>query len=139
VEDLKHLFENVMHDITHRETPNTLVFQEHSQPGPDMAQLKQLLVKVICNEYSSARPSVATKPDQSCSASNDQAESVQVEDHSGLQRSICTTQDDFKSFEKWAATPQFKTVVETYDPPPFFFKKMADIGLVGTKTSANTR
>lgn len=123
VEDLKHLFENVMHDITHRETPNTLIFQEHSQPGPDMAQLRQLLVKVICNEYSSPRPSVTTKSDQSCSASNGQAEDVHVADHSGLQRPICTTQDDFKSFEQWAATPQFKIVMETYDLPPFFLRK----------------
>jgi hypothetical protein len=111
VEDLKHLFENVLLEITTRYSSNTPIFQEHSQPGPDMAQLKQLLVNVICNEYSSAGPK------------DKQAENIHVADHSGLKRSICTTQDDFESFEKWAAIPQFKTVVETYDPPPFFLRK----------------
>jgi hypothetical protein len=136
VEDLKHLFENVMHDIAHRETPDNLVFQEHTQPGPDMAQLRLLLVKVICNEYSSPTPSATTKSDQSCSASNGQAEDVHVADHSGLQRPICTTQDDSKSFEQWAVIQNCGGNVRS---PTILSTEMADIGLVGTRTRANTR
>ncbi|OQE69864.1 hypothetical protein PENNAL_c0126G04017 [Penicillium nalgiovense] len=119
VEDLKHLFdvlEKVLFDLTNRDPPNTPVFQDHSQPGPDMVQLKQQLVKVIRKGYSSAEPPLAnepSEPSQSCFSSNEQAEKVQAEDD--LESPICTTPDDFKSFEKWASKSQFKTVMETWD------------------------
>jgi hypothetical protein len=123
VEDLKHLFdvlEKVLFGLTNRDPPNTPVFQAHSPPGPDMVQLKQLLEKVIRKGYSSAEPPVAnepSEPSQSCFSSNEQAEKVQAADGLDLESPICTTPDDFKSFEKWASKSQFKTIVETYEPP----------------------
>ncbi|KAI3226151.1 hypothetical protein CBS147310_8183 [Penicillium roqueforti] len=119
VEDLKHLFdvlEKVLFYLTNRDPPNTPVFQDHSQPGPDMVQLKQLLVKVIRKGYSSTEPPLAnepSEPSQSCFSSNEQAEKVQAADD--LESPICTTPDDFKSFEKWASKSQFKTITETWD------------------------
>ncbi|KAJ5277642.1 hypothetical protein N7524_003795 [Penicillium chrysogenum] len=118
VEDLKYLFESVLLSLTNREPPNTPVFQDHSQPGPDMVQLKQLLVKVIRKGYSSAEPPVAnepSEPSQPCFSSDEQAENAQVADEIDLEIPICTTPDDFKSFEKWASKSQFKTIVETWD------------------------
>ncbi|KAJ5283307.1 ATPase AAA-type core [Penicillium chrysogenum] len=121
VEDLKHLFdvlEKVLFGLTNRDPPNTPVFQAHSPPGPDMVQLKQLLEKVIRKGYSSAEPPVAnepSEPSQSCFSSNEQAEKVQATDGLDLESPICTTPDDFKSFEKWASKSQFKTIVETWD------------------------
>lgn len=124
VEDLKHLFENVLLDLTNREPPNTPVFQNDSQPGPDMGELKQLLVKLIRDEYSSTGSVIANKPAKSSSASNECGENVRVAGESDLKSPICTTLDDFKSFKKWASTSQYKTVVETYEPPtplPIYF------------------
>ncbi|CAG8184834.1 unnamed protein product [Penicillium nalgiovense] len=118
VEDLKYLFESVLLSLTNLEPPNTPVFQDHSQPGPDMVQLKQLLVKVICKGYSSAEPPVAnvpSEPSQPCFSSDEQAVNAQVADEIDLEIPICTTPDDFKSFEKWASKSQFKTIVETWD------------------------
>lgn len=119
VEALKHLFgvvlEKMLLDPTNREPPNTPVSQDQSPSGLDMVQLKQLLVKLTHDETSLAELSVAIKPAQSCSASNEQ-ESVPGPDGFDLKNPICTTPDDFESFEKWASTPQFKTVMETYEP-----------------------
>ncbi|KAJ6020015.1 hypothetical protein N7522_000090 [Penicillium canescens] len=109
VKDLKHLFgvflENVL-DLTNQEPPNTPVTQDQSPPGTDA--VRQVL------ECASAELSMANKPAQSSSVSNEQG-SVPGPDGFGLKHPICTTPDDFKSFEKWALTPQFKTVVETWD------------------------
>jgi hypothetical protein len=120
VKDLKHLlgvvFEKVLLDSTNREPPSTPVSQDRSTSGLDMVQLKQLLVKLTLDECASAELSLATKPARPCSASNKQ-EVVQVADGLDLDSPICTTPDDFKSFETWASTHQFKTVVETYEPP----------------------
>lgn len=120
VEDLKHFFgvilEKMLLDLTNREPPNTPVSQDQSPSGFDMIQLKQLLVKLTRDKCASAEQSVATKPTQSCSASNEQ-EGVQVAGETDLNSPICTTPDDFKSFEKWASTAQFKSVTETYEPP----------------------
>lgn len=125
VEDLKHLFEDVLIDLTNREPPNTPVFLDHSQSGPDMDELKQLLVKLIRDGYSSGVSAISTKPSQSFSANNEQDVIDPVTD--GVDRSpvICTTPDDFKSFEIWASNTHFKTIFETYDPVvvssiPFF-------------------
>ncbi|CAG8138429.1 unnamed protein product [Penicillium nalgiovense] len=118
VEDLKHLFESVLLSLTNREPPNTPVFQDHSQPGPDMDQLKQLLVKAIRKGYSSAEPPVANEPSEPsrpCFSSDEQAENAQAADGIDLEIPIRTTPDDFKSFEKWASKSQFKTIVETWD------------------------
>jgi hypothetical protein len=60
---------------------------------------------------------MGSKACSSCPANNKQEEVIQVADELDLDSPICTTPDDFKSFKKWAATPQFKTVVETYEPP----------------------
>lgn len=121
VEDLKHLFgvflEKTLLDLINKEPPNTPVSQDQFPPGPDMVRLKQLLVKLTRDECASAELSVATKPAQPCPASNKQEKGVHVADETDLDSPICTTPDDFKSFEKWASTPQFKTVVETYEPP----------------------
>ena len=42
------------------------------------------------------------------------ASSRSGEDGFDLKHPICTTPEDFQSFEKWASTPKFKTVKETY-------------------------
>ncbi|CAG8147897.1 unnamed protein product, partial [Penicillium nalgiovense] len=112
VKYLKHLFgvflEKALLDLTNEELPNTPVIQDQSPPGPDVVRLKQLL------ECASAELSMATEPAQSCSASNEQ-ENFPGPDGFDLKHPICTTPEDFQSFEKWASTPQFKTVVETWD------------------------
>jgi hypothetical protein len=119
VKDLKHLFgvflEKTLPDLTNQEPPNTPVSQDHPPTDPDMVRLKQFLVKLTRDECASAELSVATKPAQSCPPSNKQEEGVQLADAIDLDSPICTP-DDFKSFEKWASTPQFKTVVEKYEP-----------------------
>lgn len=106
VKDLKHLFgvflEKVF-DLTNQAPPNTPVSQDQSPP--DM--VRQVL------ECASAELSMANKPAQSSSA-NDEQENVRGPDGLDLKRPICTTPEDFQSFEKWASTPQFKTVKETY-------------------------
>ncbi len=79
-----------------------------------MDQLKQLLVKLTRDDCSSVELSMANEPAQCCSASSEQEENVQVADGFDLKRPICTTPGYFKSFEKWASTPRFKTIVETY-------------------------
>jgi hypothetical protein len=111
VKDLKHLFgvflEKVL-DLTGQEPPNTPVSKDQSPLSPDV--VGQLL------ECASAELSSATEPAQSCPTSNEQEEGVQVADETDLNSPICTTPDDFKLFEKWASTPQFKTVVERYEP-----------------------
>ncbi|KAJ6061001.1 hypothetical protein N7444_001697 [Penicillium canescens] len=118
VKDLQSLFgvflEKALLDLSSGEPPNTPVSQGKSRPDLDMVRLNQLLVKLTGDECASAKLSVATKPAQSCPASNEQ-EGVQVADEIDLNSPICTTPDDSKSFEKWASTPEFKTVVETWD------------------------
>ncbi|XRM42628.1 hypothetical protein ABZX51_005838 [Aspergillus tubingensis] len=109
VKDLKHLFgvflEKVL-DLTNKEPPNTPVSQDQSPPGTDV--VRQVL------ECASAELSMANKPAQPSSASNEQG-NIPGPDGFDLKHPICTTPDDFKSFKKWASAPQFKTVVETWD------------------------
>ncbi|KAJ6112321.1 hypothetical protein N7523_008382 [Penicillium sp. IBT 18751x] len=118
VKDLKHLFgvflEKLL-DLTNQEPPNTPVSLDQSPPGPDMVRLKELLVKLTRDECASVGPFVTTNPAQSGLADNEQKEVVQVADEIDLNRPICTTPDDYKSFEKWASASQFKTVVESWD------------------------
>lgn len=120
LKDLMHLFgvflKNALLDLPDQEPPSTPVSQDQSPPGLDMDRLKQLMAKLSHDECASADLSLATKPAQSFSASNEQEENVQVVDGIDLKSPI-TTPDDSKSFEKWASTPEFKTVVETYEPP----------------------
>lgn len=126
VKDLKHLFgvflENVL-DLANQEPPNTPVSQDQFPAAPDMIRLKQLLMKLISDECASVGPFATTNPAQSGLANNEQEEVVQAADEIDLNRPICTTPDDFKSFEKWASKSQFKTIVETYEPAnhPFHF------------------
>ena len=112
VKDLKHLFgvflEKVLH-LTDQQPPNTPVSKDKSPLSPDV--VGQLL------ECASAELASATEPAQSCSASNEQEEAVQVAEGIDIKHTICTTPDDFKLFKKWASSPSFKTVVETYEPP----------------------
>ncbi|CRL27366.1 unnamed protein product [Penicillium camemberti] len=70
--------------------------KDQSPAAPDIIRLKQLLVKFTSDEFASVGPFAAA-------------------DEIDLNRSICTTPDNFKSFEKWASASQFKTVVETWD------------------------
>ncbi|KAL2695082.1 hypothetical protein AAEP93_004143 [Penicillium crustosum] len=116
---LKHIFgvflEKALLDLTNQEPPNTPLSQDRSPAGPDMVRLKQLLVKLTRDERASVGPFVTTNLAQYDLANNEQEEVVQVADEADLSRPICTTPDDFKSFEKWASTSQFKTVVETWD------------------------
>jgi hypothetical protein len=116
---LKQLFgvflEKALLDLTIQEPSNTPVAPDQSPPGPDIAQLKQLLLKLTGDERASVGPFVATNPAQSGLANIEEEEVVQVADEIDLNRPICTTPDDFRSFEKWASTLPFKTVVETYE------------------------
>jgi hypothetical protein len=117
--DLKHIFdvlEKALFGLTNREPPNTPVFQHDFQPGPDVVRLTQLLVKLIHDDYPSVEIAEETKPAQSCSASSEQEGDTQVPQGFDPKSSIVTTPDDFKLFEKWASTPRFKSVVETYEP-----------------------
>lgn len=120
VRDLKHLFgvflQKTLLDLPIQKPPNTPISQDQPPPGPDMVRLKQLLVKLTRDERAPAEHSVAVKHVQSCPAS-DKQEGVQVANGVDFDSSICTTPDDFKSFEKWASTPQLKMVVEMYEPP----------------------
>lgn len=145
VKDLKNLFgvflEKVF-DLANQEPPNTPVSQDQSPAAPDMIRLKQLLVKLTSDEYASVEPFVTTNPAQSGLANNEQEEVVQVADEFDLNRPICTTPDDFRSFEKWASASRFKMVVETYEPPtplltPFW--QLVDADIAGTKKRVNTR
>lgn len=127
VKDLKHLFgmllEKVL-DLTNQVPPNTPVSQDQSLQGLDIGRLKRLMVKLTHDESASAGLSLATKPARPSSACNEQEENVQAVGEIDLEGPICTTPDDFKSFEKWASKSQFKTVMETYEPPvnhPFHF------------------
>jgi hypothetical protein len=57
VEDLKQLYEvreKVLSNLANTQTANTPVFQDHPQPAPDVVHLKQLLMKLIDDEYCSA-------------------------------------------------------------------------------------
>ncbi|KAJ6038269.1 uncharacterized protein N7446_005079 [Penicillium canescens] len=118
LKDLMHLFGvflgNALLDLTDQEPPNTPISQDQSPPSPDMVRLKQLLVNLTSDECASAELSMAAKPDHSCPASNEQ-EDIAVADGTDLKHPISTTPDDFKLFEKWASTPSFKAVVETWD------------------------
>ncbi|KAF3399875.1 hypothetical protein F1880_008444, partial [Penicillium rolfsii] len=87
VKDLKHLF-------------RVLLEKGQSPQGADVVR------RVL--ECASAELSMATKPAQSSSASDEQ-ENVPGPDGFDLKHPICTTPEDFQSFEKWASTPQFKT------------------------------
>ncbi|EPS34138.1 hypothetical protein POX_a00884 [Penicillium oxalicum] len=102
-------------ELTSREPPNTPVSQDQSLSSPDMARLKKLLMKLTRDECASAELSVATKPAQSCPASNKKEDGAQVADGIDLGSPIFTTPDDFKSFEKWASIAQFKPVMEIGD------------------------
>lgn len=118
MKDVKHFFAvflEKMSDLANQEPPNTPVSWDQSPAAPDMIRLKQLLVKLTSDECASVGPFAATDPAQSGLANNEQEEVAQAVDEIDLNRSICTTPDDFKSFEKWASASQFKTVVETYE------------------------
>jgi hypothetical protein len=124
LEYLKNLFgvflEKALLDLTNQEPPNTPISKDQSPAGPDMVRLKQLLVKLTRDERASVGLFVTTNLAQSGLANNEQEESVQVADEPDRNCPICTTPDDFKSFEKWASASRFKTVVETYEPPTPF-------------------
>lgn len=146
LKDLKHLFgvflEKALLDLTNEGPPNTPVCQGQSPADLNVVRLKQLLVKLTSDECASVEPFVTTNPAQSCLANNEQEEVVQVADEFDLNRPICTTPDDFRSFEKWASASRFKMVVETYEPPtplltPFW--KLVDADIAGTKKRVNTR
>lgn len=101
VKDLKHLFdvlEKVLSDL--KAPPNTPVFQEASQPGPDMVQLEQLLKKFNRDRH---YPEVVA-PSLHCPVSNGQDVIDPVADDADHSPVICTTPEDYKSFEKWAST-----------------------------------
>lgn len=101
VKDLKHLsnvLEKVLYDL--KAPPNTPVFQENPQPGPDMVQLEQLLKKFNCGRHC---PELVA-PSLHCPVSNQQDVIDPVADDADHSPVICTTPDDYKSFEKWAST-----------------------------------
>ncbi|KAJ5654994.1 ATPaseAAA-typecore [Penicillium lividum] len=101
VKDLKHLFnvlEKVLYDL--KAPPSTPVFQENPQPGPDMVQLEQLLKKFNCGRHC---PELVA-PSLHCPVSNEQDVIDPVADDAEHSPVICTTPNDYKSFEKWAST-----------------------------------
>ena len=107
MEILKLLFNvlgKVLPDL--KEPPSTPVFPENPQPGPDLVQLGQLLQKFNRDRHFPA----AVVPTLCCSVSNEQSVINAVADDTDLGSPICTTPDDFKTFEKWASTRQDDTV-----------------------------
>ena len=86
---------------------------DDAESGPVDKLSQDTLEKLIDDGHSSVGPAVATEPAQPRCASNEQEENFPAADKIDLKSPICTTPEDFKSFEKWASTPQFKTVVET--------------------------
>lgn len=135
VKDLKHLFDVLLQkmlDSTDRRPQNTPVSQDQSSLG--LEQVRQVLDSV------SAKLSEATRLAPS-SLARDEREEAPSPDKVDLTHAICTTPEDFQSFEKWAS-PQFKTVVETYEPPNILsipFQKLTGMGVAGTRKHANTR
>lgn len=110
VKDLKHLFgvlEKVLPDLQPRTSKHSCL-SESFPTRPDMVQLKQLLVKLIEDGYTSVGPFVATKPALSYFASNELEKDVQATNVIDLKRPIYTTPSDFISFEKWASAPNSK-------------------------------
>ena len=104
LKDLMLLFgvflESALLDLADQEPPNTSVSQDQSPPGLNIGRLKRLMVKLTHDEYASAELSLATKPARSSSASNKREGNAQAVDEIDLESPICTTPDDFKSFEK---------------------------------------
>ena len=118
--DLKHLsnvLEEVLSSLTERGPPTTPVLLDHFPAEPDMARLEQSLMRLIRGAYS-VEPDEAYEPAQAYFAGNGREESLQEAEHNGLSRPICITPKDFKSFEKWASTPQSIAVMETYGLDP---------------------
>ncbi|KAJ6001018.1 hypothetical protein N7481_001427 [Penicillium waksmanii] len=117
LKDLMHLFgvflENVLFDLTDQEPPSTPVSQDQPSPRLDIVRLKHLMAKLSHDESASAKLSVATMPAQSSSTS-DERERIPGQDGFDPKLPICTTPEDFQSFEKWLP-PQFKTVKETWN------------------------
>ncbi|KAJ5095450.1 hypothetical protein NUU61_004806 [Penicillium alfredii] len=93
--DLKHLFGMLLEKLlglTNQEPPNTPVCRDQSPPALD--QVREVLDCV------SAELSVATKPDKSSSTS-DERENLPGPDEFDVKKPICTTPEDFQSFENW--------------------------------------
>ena len=145
---LFHVLERVLSDLTNREPPNTPVTQDQCLPGPNVVRLKQLLECASVELSQTAEPSQScfhgneqaekvqvtdaldtpVSQDQSPADLNvvrlkqllvklirDNYPSVDLDP-------IRTTSDDYESFKGWAqeSTPQFKKIVETYEPPATF-------------------
>ncbi|KAJ5291520.1 hypothetical protein N7478_000771 [Penicillium angulare] len=96
VNDFRHLLESVLSDL--KEPSNTPLSQEVYQPGPDAIELQKLLNTFLRNGESLG----VAEPAQSDPASNEHGTTASVIDEADLSSPICTTPDDFKSFEKWA-------------------------------------
>ncbi|KAJ5713146.1 ATPase AAA-type core [Penicillium malachiteum] len=107
--DLKKLLEKVLSKF--EDPPNSPVYQENYQLGPDAFELQILLAQFIRGKQS---PTVAGHT-QSCSDNSGQGSATPLIGEVDLSPPICTTPTDFKSFEKWASKSQFKTVLETWD------------------------
>lgn len=114
VQNLKHLFENALYDLTTQNPPNTPVLEDNSSSALDMNGLKESLVKLVRNEYASSRTSVTNKSNPSVYNSNVTEKESEMIEKTGLETPIRTTPDDFGLFKKWASTPRFKKVLETY-------------------------
>lgn len=90
-------------DLTNQAPPNTPVCQDQSLPRFD--KVRQVLDSVSAELYG------ADKPAQSSLTSDEHGEAPSP-DGFDVKHPICTTPEDFESFEKWAS-PQFKIVKET--------------------------
>ncbi|KAJ6027953.1 hypothetical protein N7540_003529 [Penicillium herquei] len=97
--DLKHLLGKLLSDLT--EPPSTPTSKENDQPGLDTVELEKLLAQLI-----NQRSPTVVKPAHSFSAGNEQGVIIPVFDDTARSPPICTTPDDFQSFEKWARTDQ---------------------------------
>lgn len=114
VENLKHVFQKALHDLTIQDPPNTPELEDNSNSTLNMDDLKELLVKLVRKEYASARFAMKNKADPSVSDSNVTEKKSEMVEKMDLETLIRTTPDDFSLFRKWASAPKFKKVLETY-------------------------
>lgn len=139
----------VLSGLINREPPpNTPVTQDLCPLGPDVVRLKQLLERASVEFSQAAEPSQSCFPDNEQADEVQVADALDTpisQDQSSADLDVVrlkkllvklirdnypsvdldpirTTSDDSESFKGWAqeSTPQFKKIVETYEPSATF-------------------
>ncbi|KAJ5100784.1 ATPase AAA-type core [Penicillium angulare] len=109
LKDLKKLLESLLSEF--KDPPNSPIYQENYQPGPDAIELQILLAQFIRDKQSST----VAENTKSRSDGSEQESATPLIGEADPSPPICTTPTDFKSFERWASKSQFKTILETWD------------------------